>query len=122
MKYDWEIAKSTYLSQSRLLGAYFEAGYSLAYPLNPFYNSINRMTRLKASKMQKLLKEGIESNIVLSKVAIKNNVKAFLYNFYWKQLLEFYKGTDDEKSVVEIIDANKTLDSLTKKFHKFYAT
>ncbi|WP_427867210.1 DUF885 family protein [Mycoplasmopsis arginini] len=122
LKYDWEIAKSTYASESRLVGAYLEWGPASAYPINAFYNTVTRIRGPKAAKMLANLKEGLASNIVLSKVVIKNNVKAILSRFYTKELLEFSKGSEDSKSVADIIDANTTVDQQTKEFHKFYAT
>ncbi|WP_438340610.1 DUF885 family protein [Mycoplasma sp. 125] len=122
LKYDWEIAQTVYASQGRLAGAFYEGGPTSAYPVNSFYKTILRITGDKAEKMQRNLNEGMQANIVLSKVVIKNNVNIILSRHYSKELLEFAKGTQESKSVIEIIDSNKTLDEKTKAFHKFYAT
>ncbi|WP_427867209.1 DUF885 family protein [Mycoplasmopsis arginini] len=120
LKYDWEIAKSIYASESRLVGSYLEWGLSYAYPINAFYDTISEIKGPTATKVLNNLKEGLESNVVLSKVVIKNNVKAFLSAFYSEQLLAFAKGTETEKLVSDIINSNTTLDKETKDFHLFY--
>ncbi|BAP39501.1 DUF885 family protein [Metamycoplasma canadense] len=122
LKYDWEIAKDVYASELRLVGAYLEWGLNYAYPINSFYRTINKITAENAEKIQRNLKEGLESNVVLSKVVIKNNIKEFLSKSYSEQLLAFAKGTEKEKSVLEIIESNNSIDAKVKEFHKFYVS
>ncbi|BAP39502.1 DUF885 family protein [Metamycoplasma canadense] len=121
LKYDWEIAKDVYQSDLRLVGAFLEWGTTHAYPINN-RGLFKRITGEKAEKVQRNLKEGLESKIVLSKVVIKNNINSFLKDFYNNQLLEFAKSSESEKSVLDIIESNKTIDAKTKAFHKFYVS
>ncbi|MGX9395315.1 DUF885 family protein [Mycoplasma sp. 1781] len=124
LKYEWEIAKTVYASESRLLGVWLEWGLSSAYPINAFYDTISSIDEERAPKVQKNLKEGIESDVVLSKVVIKNNVRSILSNFYQDQLKEFLKGSDEEIKVTDLIAKNEELAKSSPKlveFHKFYA-
>ncbi|WP_330463441.1 DUF885 family protein [Metamycoplasma gateae] len=122
LKYDWSIAQTTYAAEGRLLGAWYEWGPAYAFPVNAFYKTINRIKGPRATKVLANLKEGLNSNVVLSKVVIKNNVNSFLFADYKKELLDFAKGTEDSKSVVDIINSSTTVAEETKEFHKFYVT
>ncbi|WP_277870942.1 hypothetical protein [Metamycoplasma phocicerebrale] len=122
LEYDWSIAKSIYSSHSRLVGTYLGWGVPYAFPANSFYGTINSIKGKKAKKVQDNLKEGIEIGVTLSKVVIKSNINSILAKQYAEQLKNFAKGSKNEKSVSEIIEANTTIDADTKAFHKFYVS
>ncbi|PZV99849.1 DUF885 family protein [Metamycoplasma auris] len=122
LKEEWGISKGLYESEIRLIGGYLKGGPSFSYPINSFYETINDITPDEAAKLQRNLKEGIDSNVVLSKVVIKNNIRSFLSNFYSKELEEFANGSnsDKEETVLKIIEKSSTVDQKLKDFHKFY--
>ncbi|ENY69150.1 P120' protein [Metamycoplasma auris 15026] len=124
LKEEWDISKGLYESEIRLIGGYLKGGPASSYPLNSFYETINDITKEEAPKLQRNLEEGIKSNVVLSKVVIKNNIRSILSNHYTTELKELVKDSngDKEETVLNIIKKSKTVDENLKKFHEFYVS
>ncbi|WP_373436016.1 DUF885 family protein [Metamycoplasma equirhinis] len=118
LAYDWQIIKSNYTSGGRFLLSSYAWGTGYAYPANSFYNTL-KLAASDSVNALKNLKEAVEHKITLSKVVIKNNVKNILQNHYSKYLNEFANGTDQEISVVDLI--NKAPESAMREFHLYYA-
>ncbi|QJG66313.1 DUF885 family protein [Mycoplasma phocoeninasale] len=121
VKYDWEITKNNYSAGGRYLLNSFDFGPASSYPANSFYESINGISEENAPKALNNLKEALERNIVLSKVVIKNNVKAILESLYASDLENFLKGNQEEISVQDFIKNSSQTPNL-KAFHEWYAT
>ncbi|WP_412031303.1 DUF885 family protein [Metamycoplasma buccale] len=124
IRYNWEIEKGNHEKGLRYLLGSFNWGPGGTYVANAFYGNI----RLEKSETEvaknwlQTLKEAVDLKLVPSKIFIKNNINNVLSKLFSKELLEFAKGTETEKSVVDIIKANKDLPKEIIEFYEYYAT
>lgn len=124
MKYNWEIQQGNYKNGLRYLLASFYWGASSTYVANSFYGNIGLHDAKTAKKWYDALKDAIAEKIVPSKIFIKNNIQWIMRNIYASKLSTFLNGTDETKTVKEIIgfDRTKSEASYTKQdwIDRFY--
>ena len=124
LKYNWEIQQGNYKNGLRYLLASFYWGASSTYVANSFYGNIGLHDAKTAKKWYDALKDAIAEKIVPSKIFIKNNIQWIMRNIYASKLSAFLNGTDETKTVKEIIgfDRTKSEASYTKQdwIDRFY--
>ena len=109
LKYNWEIQKGNYENGLRYLLANFGRGPARTYIANSFYSSsLGVSSQDMAIKWYNTLKEAIEQKIVPSKIFIKNNIAAFLKNKYAAKLNAFLSGSEETKTVKDLIGFDRT--------------
>lgn len=109
LKYNWEIQKGNYENGLRYLLANFGRGPARTYIANSFYSSsLSVSSQDMAIKWYNTLKEAIEQKIVPSKIFIKNNIAAFLKNKYAAKLNAFLSGSEETKTVKDLIGFDRT--------------